>query len=99
MSTTTIRIPDDLKARVQNVAKARGLSAHALIIEAIAEKADNGERRMDFMDSANARMTEIARSGETVTWTAMRTYLKARISAQGVERPKARKLVVSSDND
>lgn len=92
-------MPDDLKARIHNVAKARGLSAHALIIEAIAEKADSGERRMDFMDSANARMAGIARSGETVTWADMRAYLKARVSHQDVERPKARKLVASSGND
>lgn len=99
MSTTTIRMPDDLKARIQNVAKARGLSAHALIIEAIAEKADSSERRMDFMDSASARMAGIARSGETVTWTDMRAYLKARVSDQNVERPEARTFVDSSGND
>lgn len=96
MSTTTIRITDDLKARIHNVAKAQGVSAHALIIEAIAEKADCEERRMAFVNSASHRMAGIAQSGETIPWTAMRQYLKARVSNQSVEQPKAGKLVASS---
>ena len=37
MGTTTIRLPDDLKAQVERVAAARGASAHAFMLEAIAE--------------------------------------------------------------
>ena len=39
MSTLTIRLPDDLKAQVERVAAARGASAHAFMLEAIAENA------------------------------------------------------------
>ena len=94
MSTTTIRLPDDLKARVHNVAQARGLSAHALILEAIAEKAESGERRMALVDSANTRMSRIADSGKAISWSEMRNYLKARTRDQEANRPQARKIVL-----
>lgn len=95
MSTTTIRLPDELKARIHNVAKARGLTAHALILEAIAEKADMGERRMAMVDAANARMARIADSGETIGWQEMRAYLKDRVKRQASPRPSARKIAAS----
>src|SRR5690606_30325512 len=48
MSTTTIRLPEDLKARVAKAAEAAGTTSHNFILEAIAEKADLAERRVDF---------------------------------------------------
>src|SRR5439155_25057529 len=52
MSTTTIRLPQELKARVARAAKRAGTTAHSFILEAIAEKADQAERRVDFHDVA-----------------------------------------------
>src|SRR3546814_4125412 len=40
MSTTTIRLPDELKARIAEAAKRAGTTSHNFILEAIAEKAD-----------------------------------------------------------
>ena len=37
MSTTTIRIPDELKARLSRIAAQQGTSTHGLILDAIAE--------------------------------------------------------------
>ena len=56
MSTTTIRLPDELKARVAVAAKHAGTTAHAFILEAIAEKAEQAERRADFDAVAEARL-------------------------------------------
>jgi predicted transcriptional regulator len=42
MSTTTIRLPDELKARVARAAKRAGTTAHGFIVEAIAEKTGQG---------------------------------------------------------
>ncbi|MBO9875457.1 MULTISPECIES: ribbon-helix-helix protein, CopG family [Xanthomonas] len=47
MSTTTIRLPDALKARVAKAAEAAGTTSHNFILEAIAEKAELAERRVD----------------------------------------------------
>ena len=39
MSTTTIRLPEPMKARVQKAAEQAGMTAHSFILEAISEKA------------------------------------------------------------
>ena len=92
MSTTTIRLPQDLKARVAAAAKRAGTTAHGFILEAIAEKTDSEERRSDFHDVAEKRYSGIAASGKTIPWSEMRTYLENRIAGKKARRPVAKKL-------
>ncbi len=40
MSTTTIRIPEDLKKRISQAAENAGTSSHAFILEAIEESVE-----------------------------------------------------------
>ncbi len=92
MSTTTIRLPEDLKARVAAAAKRSGTTAHGFILEAIAEKADQEERRADFDAVAEDRYARLVASGETIPWKEMRGYLEERLAGKSVKRPLARKL-------
>ena len=93
MSTTTIRLPEDLKARVAAAAKRAGTTAHSFILEAIAEKADQAERCADFHDVAEKRYADLLASGKTVPWEKMRSYLEDRIAGKTVSRPVGKKLV------
>jgi predicted DNA-binding protein len=63
MSTTTIRLPDDLKARLAVPAKHAGTTAHGFILEAIAEKTEQAERRADFDAVAESRYAGIVAAG------------------------------------
>jgi len=92
MSTTTIRLPDELKARVAEAAKQAGTTSHSFILEAIAEKADLVERRADFDAVAEQRYARIVESGKTISWNDMRGYLQDRIAGKAARRPAARKL-------
>lgn len=92
MSTTTIRLPEDLKARVAAAAKRAGTSTHGFILEAIAEKAEQEDLRADFDALAEDRYAHIASSGETIPWQEMRGYLEERLAGKEVKRPVARKL-------
>ena len=92
MSTTTIRLPEDLKARVARAAERAGTTSHGFILEAIAEKADQEERRADFNDTADTRYAEIVASGKTIPWNEMRRYLEDRIAGKKAARPAAKKL-------
>jgi predicted transcriptional regulator len=92
MSTTTIRLPDDLKRRIAKVAKRRGTTTHSLILEAIAEKAEQAERQTQFDAEAEQRYADIVASGKTIPWTDMRHYLEQRIAGKTARRPVARKL-------
>ena len=92
MSTTTVRLPQDLKQRIARAAERAGTTAHNFILEALAEKADQEERRAEFMDTAEQRYAQIAASGKTVSWNEMRKHLERRIAGKKSTRPKARTL-------
>ena len=92
MSTTTIRLPEDLKARVVRAAERSGTTAHGFILEAIAQKAELDERRADFDALAEQRFAQIAASGKAIAWDEMRCYLEARAAGKTVAQPLARDL-------
>jgi predicted transcriptional regulator len=92
MGTTTIRLPDELKARIAEAAKRAGTTSHNFILEAIAEKASLVERRAEFDAVAEKRYAAIVESGKTVSWNDMRGYLEKRIAGKPARRPVARKL-------
>jgi predicted transcriptional regulator len=92
MSTTTIRLPSDLKSRVAEAAKRAGTTTHGFILEAIAEKTDQDEKRAEFEVEAEGRYAKIIASGETIPWDDMRNYLITKISGKNISAPKSRKL-------
>lgn len=91
MSTTTIRLPAALKARIAKAAEAAGTTSHNFILEAIAEKAEQAERRSDFHAEAERRWAEFLKTGESVPWQEMRRYLMGRIHGKATPCPVARK--------
>jgi predicted transcriptional regulator len=91
VSTTTIRLPDDLKERVAAAAEKTGQSPHSFILQAIAEKAQHTERQSEFLGVAEQRFSEIAATGKTIAWDDMRAYLQARAEGKAPPRPRARK--------
>ncbi len=92
MATTTIRLPENLKDRVARAAERAGTTSHALILDAIAERVDEEERRNDFHSTAERRYAEIVASGKTIPWNEMRTYLEDRLAGKKTTRPAPRKL-------
>ena len=92
MSTTTIRLPGALKARIAKAAEAAGTTSHNFILEAIAEKAELAERRAEFHALADQRWAEFLETGESIPWEEARAYFKAKVAGKAAKRPVARKL-------
>jgi predicted transcriptional regulator len=88
MTTTSIRLPDDLKQRMAQAAEQAGQTPHAFMLEAIAERVAAEERRHDFHALAEQRYARILDSGETIPWPALRDYLKRRLAGEALARPK-----------
>jgi uncharacterized protein (DUF1778 family) len=91
MSTTTIRLPEALKARIAKAAEAAGTTSHNFILEAIAEKAEQADRRAEFHALADQRYARFLDSGESIPWEDARAWLMQRIAGKRVKRPAARK--------
>jgi predicted transcriptional regulator len=92
MSTTTVRLPDDLKKRLADVAERAGTTSHALILQAISDRVEADEARNRLYDEADRRYAVIAETVQTVPWSEMRRYLKRRVADETTELPTARPL-------
>jgi predicted transcriptional regulator len=90
MSTTTIRLPEELKARIARAAERAGKTTHSFMLEALTEKADAEELRAGFEAEADARFANILSSGKTIPWPDMRRYLEERAAGKQSVRPVAK---------
>jgi predicted transcriptional regulator len=93
MTTTTIRIDDELKIRVAAVAERAGKSAHAFIVEAIEQTVEQAEAHADFHRVADERWAKMLATGKSIGWDELRIYLEARARGERPRRPTARKFV------
>lgn len=90
MSTTTVRLTDELRARVEAVAAARGSTAHAFMLEAIAEATERMERRQDFEAEAERRLRHMQKTGEYLTTDDLRNYASALARGEKPGKPQPR---------
>ena len=86
MSTTTIRLPEELRTRVAELAKRAGLTPHGYILEAITEKTQQETLNADFNAAADSRLARIAAGGKTLPWPAVRAMLEKRTAATSAKR-------------
>jgi predicted transcriptional regulator len=91
MTTTTIRIEADLKARVAAAAERSGKTAHAFILEAIARTVEQVEIDDEFHRIADQRWARVLATGKTVPWEEARAYLERRARGERGRKPAARK--------
>lgn len=91
MSTTTIRLEDDLKTRIAAAAQHMGKSAHSFIVDALAERVAQVELEAAFHAVADERWASIRATGKTVAWIDAKAYLTARAHGEHPHKPAARK--------
>ncbi|QEY17333.1 DUF1778 domain-containing protein [Cellvibrio sp. KY-GH-1] len=78
MSTTSIRIPDDIKERVALAAKQSGTSVHNFMVQAIIEKAEQQECLAAFNQLAEQRLDKLLATGNALDWSQVREQLQTR---------------------
>jgi predicted transcriptional regulator len=91
MPTTTIRIDEALKARLVQVAQRSGKTAHALILEAIAQTVAEAEIEAQYNDLAETRWKKYLADGKSVSWPDARSYIEARARGERPRKPAVRK--------
>jgi predicted transcriptional regulator len=92
MSTTTIRIEDDLKERVAAAAERAGKTSHAFIVEAIAQTVEQAELEAELHRVADERWSKLKDTGLAVSWEASKAYLTGRPAGERARKPRPRKL-------
>lgn len=92
MSTTTIRLSEELKIRVAQAAERAGTTSHSFILQAIAEKTEMDELNARFHADADERYANIVATGRSIPWNDMKAYVAKRIAGDTTKRPSAKKL-------
>ena len=90
MAATSLKLPEDLKRRIERLASAANKTPHAFMVEALAREADRSELRARFADEASRSEEEAISSGRAFDLAATFDYLTARASGAKARRPKAR---------
>lgn len=91
MTTTTIRLDDELKTRIAAVADREGKTAHAFILDAIEQTVEQAEADAEFDQLADKRWANVLASGKTIPLADAKPYLVARAAGQRARKPAARK--------
>lgn len=92
MPATSIRLPDDIKALVAEVAERAGKTSHAYILDAVAERVRADAAHDEFEAVAEKRWQRYLRDGKTIPFDEMRQYLQERAAGRAAKLPRARKL-------
>jgi predicted transcriptional regulator len=90
MGATSLKLPDDLKKRIQSLVAGTGRTAHAFMLEAIARETERAELRRKFGAEAAEAEEQTLRSGRAYDAHEVFTYLKAKASGQKARRPRAK---------
>lgn len=90
MSTTSLKLPDDLKERAAAAARAKGITPHAFMVEAIRVAATVAEQRARFVADAQAARDAMLASGQGYDADEVHAYLRDRLSGRTPSQPKAK---------
>ena len=88
VATTTIRLPPELRARIQKLAKQSGRSAHSFIVEAVERHASYEEQMRSLVKEALAADEEIERTGEVYRADDVHAWVERLARGQDAVRPK-----------
>jgi predicted transcriptional regulator len=90
MAATSLKLPDDLKRRIERLAAGARKTPHAFMVEALEREAERMELRARFAADAADSERQAMSTGKAVSLAAAFNYLEARLAGRKVRRPRSR---------
>ena len=87
-NTTSLKLSEELKDKVNELAHGVAQTPHAYMVEAIAEKVARDERRRDFLKSGSAAAARFKSSGVVFTHRDVVEYARARAAGKKARKPR-----------
>jgi predicted transcriptional regulator len=85
---TTLKVPDDLRAKLARHAEAEGKTPHAYMLEALREKVDRADRRREYLAAGAASMREYEKTGVAYAMEDVGRYILGIAAGKKPVRPK-----------
>ena len=82
MSTTSLKLSQELKDRSAAIARAQGMTPHAFMVSAIEQAATAAENRAGFVSEAVAAREAMLKTGKGYAAEEVHAYLRNRIDAK-----------------
>lgn len=90
MAATSLKLPDELKRRIERLAGSANKTPHAFMVDVLSQEADRAELREQFAADATASEKEVMKSGKAVPLGTAFDYLEGRIAGKSARRPRGR---------
>lgn len=90
VSTTSLKLPEDVKQLATAAAKHQSVTVHAFMVDAIRIAAVAAEKRANFVADAMASRDEAITSGKGFSAADVHAYLRGRAQGKKLPKPKAR---------
>lgn len=88
-STTSLKLPDALKATIAQVAALQGKTSHALMVETLQTAMDDALARQQFYADGETAYTDSLRSNKVYRAQDVKTFITARVQGGKPTRPEA----------
>jgi predicted transcriptional regulator len=88
--TTSLKLPDELKARVTEMAAHEGKSAHAYMVETLEEATRIKEERARFVEDALVAKRRFEKTGEAYDASEVFAHFRAKGAGEVVKKPRRR---------
>jgi predicted transcriptional regulator len=90
MAATSLKLPEDLKRRIERLAVAAKKTPHAFMVEALSQEVARSELRERFASDAAVSERETMTSGKAFPLDVAFEYLESRAAGRKIRRPRAR---------
>jgi predicted transcriptional regulator len=90
MSTTSLKLPEDVKQLAAAAASQQGISPHAFMVDAIRAASVAAEKRAALVSDAIASRAEARESGKGYDAAEVHAYIQERARGGKAPAPKAR---------
>ncbi|WP_218509812.1 hypothetical protein [Variovorax sp. dw_308] len=81
MATTSLKLPEELKTRIQSLASHHGFSSHAFMVSALERAVEQAEARRSFIEAAGASLEDVRNGGPVYAAEDVHQWVKARVAA------------------
>lgn len=90
MAATSLKLPDDLKQRLERLAAQAHKTPHAFMLEVLSREAERAELRERFAAEAAESEQEVMAGGKTYALKNALDYLEHKVAGSKARRPRAR---------
>ena len=82
VTTTSLKLTEEIKLQAANAAKELGMTPHAFMVEAIKQASINAEIRKNFIQQANIAREGVTKNGKVYESDKVFEAMKARIAGK-----------------